>query len=144
MPQHEIHYNIDDILIGRKFPHVHQMMDIMSKEGPNHRRFFHDDGVVSDMLIATGGFADAWSARYHLIADRIVRDGEAPQELPGNVRQESIIAELLDLITKGEVELVVFPDSVIARLISSINNGTVVLAEPEILPPLRKNYYIKR
>jgi len=38
----------------------------------------------------------------------------------------------------------VFPDSVIARLISSINNGTVVLAEPEILPPLRKNYYIKR
>ena len=144
MPQHEIHYNIDDILIGRKFPHVHQMMDIMSKEGPNHRRFFHDDGVVSDMLIATGGFADAWSARYHLIADRIVRDGVAPQELPGNVRQESIIAELLDLITKGEVELVVFPDSVIARLISSINNGTVVLAEPEILPPLRKNYYIKR
>ena len=144
MPQHEFHYNIDDILIGRKFPHVHQMMDIMSKEGPNHRRFFHDDGVVSDMLIATGGFADAWSARYHLIADRIVRDGEAPQELPGNVRQESIIAELLDLITKGEVELVVFPDSVIARLISSINNGTVVLAEPEILPPLRKNYYIKR
>ena len=144
MPQHEIHYNIDDILIGRKFPHVHQMMDIMSKEGPNHRRFFHDDGVVSDMLIATGGFADAWSARYHLIADRIVRDGEAPQELPGNVRQESIIAELLDLITKGEVELVVFPDSVIARLISSINNGTVVLAEPEILPPLRKKYYIKR
>lgn len=144
MPQHEIHYNIDDILIGRKFPHVHQMMDIMSKEGPNHRRFFHDDGVVSDMLIATGGFADAWSARYHLIADRIVRDGEAPQELPGNVRQESIIAELLDLITKGEVELVVFPDSVIARLMSSINNGTVVLAEPEILPPLRKNYYIKR
>jgi hypothetical protein len=144
MPQHEIHYNIDDILIGRKFPHVHQMMDIMSKEGPNHRRFFHDDGVVSDMLIATGGFADAWSARYHLIADRIVRDGEAPQELPGNVRQESIIAELLDLITKGEVELAVFPDSVIARLISSINNGTVVLAEPEILPPLRKNYYIKR
>ena len=144
MPQHEIHYNIDDILIGRKFPHVHQMMDIMSKEGPNHRRFFHDDGVVSDMLIATGGFADAWSARYHLIADRIIRDGEIPQELPGNVRQEAIIAELLDLISRGEVELAVFPDSVIARLISSINNGIVVLAEPEILPPLRKNYYIKR
>lgn len=144
MPQHEIHYNIDDILIGKKFPHVHQMMDIMSKEGPNHRRLFHEDGVVSDMLVATGGFADAWSARYHLIADRIIRDGEVPQELPGNVRQEAIIAELLDLMARGEVELVVFPDSILARLISSINNGTAVLVEPEILPPLRKNYYIKR
>ena len=144
MPQHEIHYNIDDILIGRKFPHVHQMMDILSKEGPNHRRLFHEDGVVSDMLIATGGFADAWSARYHLIADRINRDGENNQELPGNVRQESIIAELLDLMARGEVELAVFPDSVLARLISSINNGTAILVEPEALPPLRKNYYIKR
>ncbi|MFA5456496.1 MAG: hypothetical protein WC261_02570 [Synergistaceae bacterium] len=144
MPQHEIHYNIDDILIGRKFPHVHQMMDILSKEGPNHRRLFHEDGVVSDMLIATGGFADAWSARYHLIADRIIRDGKNNQELPENVRQESIIAELLDLMARGEVELAVFPDSVLARLISSINNGTAILVEPEALPPLRKNYYIKR
>ncbi len=144
MPQHEIHYNIDDILIGRKFPHVHQMMDILSKEGPNHRRLFHEDSVVGDMLIATGGFADAWSARYHLIADRIIRDGENTQELPENVRQESIIAELLDLMARGEVELAVFPDSVLARLISSINNGTAILVEPEILPPLRKNYYIKR
>jgi hypothetical protein len=144
VPQHEIHYNIDDILIGRKFPHVHQMMDILSKEGPNHRRLFHEDGVVSDMLIATGGFADAWSARYHLIADRIIRDGKNNQELPENVRQESIIAELLDLMARGEVELAVFPDSVLARLISSINNGTAILVEPEALPPLRKNYYIKR
>lgn len=144
MPQHEIHYNIDDILIGRKFPHVHQMMDILSKEGPNHRRLFHEDSVVGDMLIATGGFADAWSARYHLIADRIIRDGENNQELPENVRQESIIAELLDLMARGEVELAVFPDSVLARLISSINNGTAILVEPEALPPLRKNYYIKR
>ena len=144
MPQHEIHYNIDDILIGRKFPHVHQMMDIMSKEGPNHRRFFHDDSVVDDMLIATGDFAAAWSARYHLIADRIIRDGEAPQELPGNVRQEAIIAELLDLMARGEVELVVFPDSVLARLVSSINNGTAALVGSEMLPPLKKNYYIKR
>ena len=144
MPQHEIHYNIDDILIGRKFPHVHQMMDILSKEGPNHRRLFHEDGVVSDMLIATGGFADAWSARYHLIADRIIRDGEVPQELPGNVRQEAIIAELLDLMARGEVELVVFPDSVLARLVSSINNGTAALVGSEMLPPLKKNYYIKR
>lgn len=65
MPQHEIHYNIDDILIGRKFPHVHQMMDILSKEGPNHRRLFHEDGVVSDMLIATGSvFVDfKWTFR---------------------------------------------------------------------------------
>jgi hypothetical protein len=120
------------------------MMDIMSKEGPNHRRFFHDDGVVDDMLIATGDFAAAWSARYHLIADRIIRDGEAPQELPGNVRQEAIVAELLDLISRGEVELVVFPDSVLANLISAINNGNAILVEPETLPPLRKNYYIKR
>ena len=154
MPQHEIHYNIDDILIGRKFPHVHQMMDIMSKEGPNHRRFFHDDSPrllltyrpqhCHHMLIATGDFAAAWSARYHLIADRIIRDGEVPQELPGNVRQEAIIAELLDLMTRGEVEVVVFPDSVLARLVSSINNGTAALVGSEMLPPLKKNYYIKR
>lgn len=144
MPQHEIHYNIDDLLIGKKFPHVHQMMDIMSKEGPNHRRFFHDDNVVNDILIATGKVEDAWAARYHLIADRIIRDGEAPQELPENVRKESIIAEMLDLMSRGEVELVVFPNSVLARLISSINNGTTILVEPETLPGLRKNYYIKR
>jgi hypothetical protein len=144
MPQHEVHYNIDDLLIGKKFPHVHQMMDIMSKEGPNHRRFFHDDAVVNDILVATNGFADAWSARYHLIADRIIRDGEIPQELPENVRKESIIAEMLDLMSRGEIELAVFPNSVLAKLISAVNNGTAILVEPETLPRLRKNYYIKR
>jgi hypothetical protein len=60
------------------------------------------------------------------------------------VRQEAIIAELLDLMARGEVELVVFPDSVLARLVSSINNGTAALVGSEILPPLKKNYYIKR
>jgi hypothetical protein len=144
MPQHEIHYNIDDIFIGTKFPHVHQTMDILSGEGPNHRRMFHDDGAVADILAATGRYEDAWSARYHLIADRIVRDGANPQDLPENVRKESIIAELMDLIARGDVELVVFPDSMISRLVSSIVNGSVTIVDPTNFPPLKKQYYIKR
>lgn len=144
MPQHEIHYNIDDLLIGRKFPHIHQTMDILSGEGPNHRRLFHDDKAVEEMLVATNSYESAWSARYHLVADRIIRDGVNPQELPDNVRKESIIAELFDLMARGEVEMVLFPDSVISQLVGSIISGQTVLVDPLVLPPLKKNYYIKR
>jgi len=144
MPQHEIHYNIDDIFIGQKRPDVHKILDILSDEGPNHRRLFHDDGAVADVFNATGSLEAAWSARLHLIADRIERRGEIPQDLPENVRKESIIAEMMDLIARGEVELVVFPDSVITKLIGSIMNGTTIMVNPEQFPPLRASYYIRR
>jgi hypothetical protein len=51
---------------------------------------------------------------------------------------------MLDLMSRGEIELAVFPNSVLAKLISAVNNGTAILVEPETLPRLRKNYYIKR
>lgn len=144
MPQHEIHYNIDDIFVGEKRPDVHGILDIFSKEGPNHRRAFHDNNVPMDVLNATGSLEAAWSARYHLIADRIVRKGDNPQDLPENVRSESIIAEMMDLMARGEVEIVVFPNSVITNLIGSIMNGTARMVAPEELPPLKQNYFIKR
>jgi len=144
VPQHEIHYNIDDIFIGQKMPEVHQILDILSDEGPNHRRLFHDDSTVADVLGATSSYEAAWSARLHLIADRIVRREEAPQELPDNVRKESIIAEMMDLMARGEVELVMFPDSVISSLLSAVMNGTAKVVGPAEFPPLRLNYYIKR
>jgi len=144
MPQHEIHFNIDDIMIGRKFPDIHQAMDIFSGEGPNHRRAFHDDQIVQDILNSTGSLEAAWSARYHLIADRVVRLGEPTQELPDNVRKESIIAEMMSMMAKGQVEIVMFPNSVLTELISSIINGTAKVVECNEFPALRENYYIKR
>ena len=144
MPQHEIHYNIDDIFIGQKMPDVHQILDILSDEGPNHRRMFHDDGAVADTWIATHSLEATWSARLHLIADRMVRRGDVPQELPQNVRQESIIAEMMDLMARGEIELVMFPNSVIVSLLNSISNGTAKIVDPSDIRPLRANYYIRR
>ncbi len=144
MPQHEIHFNIDDLLIGKKLVDVHQFMDILSNEGPNHRRLFHDDKVVMDIYQATNSLESAWSAYYHLVADRIVRDGPAPDEIPDNVRKESIIAELMDMMSRGIVPIVVFPDSVLTKLIGSIVNGKAILVNPENIPPLKNTYYIKR
>lgn len=144
MPQHEIHFNIDDLLIGKKFPDVHQFMDILSGEGPNHRRLFHDDKTVMEVYQATGSWESAWAAYYHLVADRIVRDGPNPEELPDNVRKESIIAELMDMMARGIVPIVVFPDSVLTNLVGSIMNGKAVLVNPENMQPLREAYFIKR
>jgi hypothetical protein len=144
MPQHEIHYNIDDLMIGRKFADVHQVMDILSGEGPNHRRVFHDNKTVSDILAATGSYEAAWAAHYHLVADREVRRGEPDPDLPENVRKESIIAEMLDLMARGEVEVVVFPNSILTKLVNAIMTGDARLVDPLDLPSLRKQYYIKR
>jgi hypothetical protein len=144
MPQHEIHYNIDDLMIGRKFADVHQVMDILSGEGPNHRRLFHDNKTVSDVLEATGSYEAAWAAHYHLVADRLVRRGEPDPDLPDNVRKESIIAEMLDLMARGEVEVVVFPDSILTKLVNAIMTGNARLVDPMNIPVLRKQYYIKR
>ncbi|MFA5177030.1 MAG: hypothetical protein WC440_02620 [Candidatus Omnitrophota bacterium] len=144
MPQHEIHYNIDDLMIGRKFADVHQVMDILSGEGPNHRRMFHDNKTVSDILAATGSYEAAWASHYHLIADRLVRKGEPDPDLPDNVRKESIIAEMLDLMARGEVEIVVFPDSILTKLVNAIVTGGARLVDPTDIPVLRKQYYIKR
>lgn len=144
MPQHEIHYNIDDIMIGRKFPDIHQVMDILSGEGPNHRRLFHDDKTVADILTATSSYEAAWASRYHLIADRMVRRGEPDPNLPDNVRKESIIAEMMDLMARGEIEVVVFPDSILTKLVNAIVTGNARLVDPMDLPSLRKQYYIKR
>lgn len=144
MPQHEIHYNIDDIMIGRKFPDIHQVMDILSGEGPNHRRLFHDDKTVADILTATSSYEAAWASRYHLIADRMVRRGEPDPDLPDNVRKESIIAEMMDLMARGEIEVVVFPDSILTKLVNAIVTGNARLVDPMDLPSLRKQYYIKR
>jgi len=144
MPQHEIHYNIDDLMIGRKFADVHQVMDILSGEGPNHRRMFHDNKTVSDVLTATGSYEAAWAAHYHLVADRMVRRGEPDPDLPDNVRKESIIAEMLDLMARGEVEVVVFPDSILTKLVNAIMTGNARLVDPMNMPVLRKQYYIKR
>ncbi|MDD3087980.1 MAG: hypothetical protein PHP89_05390 [Candidatus Omnitrophica bacterium] len=144
MPQHEIHFNIDDLLIGKKLVDVHQFMDILSNEGPNHRRLFHDDKTVMDVYQATNSLESAWSAYYHLVADRIVRDGPAPDEIPDNVRKESIIAELMDMMARGIVPIVVFPDSILTKLIGSIVNGNAVLVNPENMQPLKDVYYIKR
>lgn len=144
MPQHEIHYNIDDLMIGRKFADVHQVMDILSGEGPNHRRVFHDDKTVFDILGATGSYEAAWAAHYHLVADRMVRKGEPDPDLPDNVRKESIIAEMMDLMARGEVEIVVFPDSVLSKLVNAIVTGNARIVTPTDVPGLRKQYYIKR
>lgn len=144
MPQHEIHYNIDDLMIGRKFADVHQVMDILSGEGPNHRRLFHDNKTVSDILEATGNYEAAWAAHYHLVADRLVRRGEPDPDLPENVRKESIIAEMLDLMARGEVEVVVFPNSILTKLVNAIMTGNARLVDPMNMPVLRKQYYIKR
>lgn len=144
MPQHEIHYNIDDIMIGKKFTDVHQFMDILSGEGPNHRRLFHDDKTVTDIYQATRSLEAAWAAYYHLVADRVVRDGPTPEDLPDNVRKESIIAEMLDLMAAGKIPIVVFPDSIITKLVGAIIHGDAVLVEPNQLQSLKKAYYIKR
>jgi len=144
MPQHEIHYNINDLLIGSKGANVHQFMDILSGEGPNHRRLFHDDKTVMEVYSSTGSLEDAWTAYYHLVADRIVRDGPNPEELPDNVRKESIIAELFDLMADGIIPIVVFPNSILIKLIGSIINGKAMLVNPEDLQPLKNIYYIRR
>jgi hypothetical protein len=144
MPQHEIHFNIDDLMIGDKYIDVHQFMDIFSNEGPNHRRLFHDDKTVMEVYQATGSLEPAWSAYYHLIADRIVRDGPAPENMPDNVRKESIIAEMMDMMAKGIVPIVVFPNSILTKLVESIVTGKAVLVDPENMQPLRSVYYIKR
>jgi hypothetical protein len=144
MPQHEIHYNIDDLLIGFKCPEVHQIMDIFSKEGPNHRRVFHTNQTVFDVLESTGSLESAWSTVYHLVADRTIREGEHTQELPDNVRKESIIAEMFDLMARGEVPIVLFPNSVLSRLICAIQDGTAQIVDPQDLPNLKETYYIKR
>lgn len=144
MPQHEIHYNINDLMIGCKGSTVHQFMDILSGEGPNHRRLFHDDKTVIDVYNSTGNLKDAWSAYYHLVADRVVRDGPNTEELPDNVRKESIIAEMLDMMADGLIPIVVFPDSVLTKLVGSIINGKAVLVDPSDLQPLKSVYYIKR
>jgi len=119
-------------------------MDILSKEGPNHRRLFHDNQTVQDVLEATNSLESAWSAHYHLVADRLIREGEPTQELPDNVRKESIIAEMFDLMTRGEVPIVLFPNSVLSRLISAILDGTAQIVDPLNLPNLKETYYIKR
>lgn len=144
MPQHEIHFNIDDLMIGDKYIDVHQFMDIFSNEGPNHRRLFHDDKTVMEVYQATGSLESAWSAYYHLVADRIVRDGPAPENMPDNVRKESIIAEMMDMMAKGIVPIVVFPNSILTKLVESIVTGKAVLVDPENMQPLRSVYYIKR
>lgn len=144
MPQHEIHFNIDDLLIGEKFVDVHQFMDILSNEGPNHRRLFHDDKTVMEVYQATKSWESAWAAYYHLVADRIVRDGPSPEEIPDNVRKESIIAEMMDMMARGIVPIVVFPDSILTRLVGSIINGKAVLVKPENMQSLKSVYYIKR
>lgn len=131
-------------MIGRKFADVHQVMDILSGEGPNHRRMFHDNKTVSDILAATGSYEAAWASHYHLIADRLVRKGEPDPDLPDNVRKESIIAEMLDLMARGEVEIVVFPDSILTKLVNAIVTGGARLVDPTDIPVLRKQYYIKR
>lgn len=144
MPQHEIHYNINDILIGRKGAMVHQFMDILSGEGPNHRRLFHDDKTVMDVYNSTGSLEDAWSAYYHLVADRVMRDGPNPEELPDNVRKESIVAEMLDMMADGLIPIVVFPNSILTKLVGSIISGKAILVDPGDLQPLKRVYYIKR
>jgi hypothetical protein len=144
MPQHEIHYNIDDLMIGKKFPDVHQLMDILAGEGPNHRRLFHNDETVAEVFQATQSFEAAWSAYYHLVADRIVRDGAPTEELPDNVRKESILAEMLNLMVTGKVPIVVFPDSILTKLVGAVVNGSAILIDPENMQPLKKTYYINR
>ena len=144
MPQHEIHYNVNDILIGRKGAMVHQFMDILAGEGPNHRRLFHDDKTVMDVYNSTGSLEDAWSAYYHLVADRVMRDGPNPEELPDNVRKESIVAEMLDMMADGLIPIVVFPNSILTKLVGSIISGKAILVDPGNLQPLKSVYYIKR
>jgi hypothetical protein len=78
------------------------------------------------------------------VADRTIREGEPTQELPDNVRKESIIAEMFDLMARGEVPIVLFPNSVLSRLICAIQDGTAKIVDPQDLPTLKETYYIKR
>ncbi|MFA5137153.1 MAG: hypothetical protein WC489_07250 [Patescibacteria group bacterium] len=94
MPAHPYHCNIDLFILGRKFNHVHDMLDAFAKEvGPNHRDHFHDDDGVAMVFYQTGDIYAAWSAFYHITLDFLNDD----------VGVEDCIAEFMRRYWSGEI-----------------------------------------
>lgn len=94
MPAHPFHENIDILILGKCFPHVHDMLDINAKEiGPNHRQEHHNDKGVAMVYYSTGDIFAAWSAYYHICLD-FVNDDVGPS---------ACIAEFLRRYWNGEI-----------------------------------------
>lgn len=94
MPAHDFHENIDILIIGKKFPYVHDSIDSFAKEiGPNHRDHFHNDDGVAMIFYQSGDICAAWSAYYHMCLDRVNDD----------VGPSSCIAEFLRRYWSGEI-----------------------------------------
>ena len=72
MPAHELHLNVDLIMIGKKFPQVHKSLDaLQSLLQSGHREYLHDYNAVLDVYKQTRNIHEAWAAFYHIVLDNL-------------------------------------------------------------------------
>lgn len=97
MPDHKIHITLDELLfgVGTYFPEVHKFLDSMQPVlQSNHRMFYHDIDTVKYVATTMGRNAGI-SALFHILLD----------EVSTEVGQEHAIAELLNRIRTGQIQL---------------------------------------
>lgn len=94
MPAHELHLNVDLIMIGRKYPAVHKTLDaLQGLLQSGHREFMHDYNAVQQVYKQTGDVRQAWSAYYHIILD----------SLSDSFGKDECIARLLYFVERNEI-----------------------------------------
>jgi len=68
--KHKAHELVDQLILGKRFPSVHDFLDEPVKwVTTRHRRFRHDRDIVAWVLLAKKDMRAAASALLHLIAD---------------------------------------------------------------------------
>jgi len=96
MPEHYLHEVIDILVLGKKYPQVHDFMDQMQPfMQANHRLYYHDEKTIHMITRATGDILAGESAYLHILLD----------EISLKVGHAESVPLLLEMIKTGQIHL---------------------------------------